>query len=62
MLDVIKAPDPILLEKSQLVTADDPDIKELSRQMAEVMYQTTGVGLAAVQVGVHKRLIVVDCD
>lgn len=62
MLEVVQAPNPILLEKSSPCTHDEPGLSELAYQMAEVMYQTTGVGLAAVQVGIHKRLIVVDCQ
>ena len=40
----------------------DPALKKLAKQMAKAMYKNDGVGLAAPQVGVLKRVIVVDCN
>ena len=62
MLDVLKSPNPILLEKSSPVDPSDPDLKKLSDEMLDLMYKYEGVGLAAPQVGVLKRMIVIDHD
>jgi peptide deformylase len=43
-----------------MVTAFTPDVVKLVRDMAETMYAAPGVGLAATQVDVHKRIIVID--
>jgi len=53
-------PDHILREKAKQVTEFNEELKQLARDMAETMYAAPGVGLAANQVGVAKRLIVVD--
>lgn len=53
-------PDPFLLRKSAPVAKVDERIRELVRDMFETMYAAKGVGLAAPQVGVGKRVIVVD--
>ena len=53
-------PDEILRKKSRVVEEITPRIKELIADMAETMYQGEGVGLAAVQVGVLRRIAVVD--
>lgn len=59
-------PDDILRKKSRPVEAVDGGVQELIQDMLETMYQVNGVGLAAVQVGVLKRVIVMDisenCD
>ncbi len=52
--------DPILRKKSREVTEIDDRIKTLLDDMAETMYKAEGVGLAAVQVGVLRRVIVID--
>jgi peptide deformylase len=52
--------DPILKEKTRKIDRIDAEIKELSRNMAETMREASGVGLAAPQIGVLKRLIVID--
>ncbi len=60
LLDIIKFPDPRLKQRSAPVTAFDDTLSELIRDMSDTMYAAPGVGLAAVQVGVHKRLFVMD--
>ena len=54
------APDDILNKKSRPVAVIDDKIKELVADMLETMYATEGVGLAAVQIGVLKRIFVID--
>lgn len=62
MLDIVLYPDSTLTTVCEPCDLKDPSLKELAEQMAEAMYATDGVGIAAPQVGVLKRLIVVDCD
>lgn len=57
---IVKDPDPILREKSKLVTKFTPHLHKLLDDMADTMYDAHGVGLAAPQVGILKRVIVVD--
>jgi len=52
--------DTILRKKSKIVKAVDEKILELLEDMAETMYQEDGVGLAAPQIGILKRLVVID--
>lgn len=58
--EIRKAPDEILFKKSRPVTAFDERLRELLDDMADTMYEANGVGLAAVQVGVLKRICVID--
>ena len=60
ILPIITAPDPRLKRKSQPVDGIDGDIRLLTDDLLATMYQAPGVGLAAVQVGVPKRVIVID--
>lgn len=60
VLDIIVAPDPRLKEKSEPVARVDGEIRKLMDDMLETMYLAPGVGLSAPQVGVLKRVIVVD--
>ena len=60
ILPLIIAPDPILNQPSQKVEVVDDSIRKLLADMLETMYANDGIGLAAVQVGVHKRCIVMD--
>jgi N-formylmethionyl-tRNA deformylase len=62
VLPLVIAPDPRLNRSSEQVEAVTPDIKKLAADMLDTMYANNGIGLAAVQVGVHKRIIVVDVD
>ncbi len=58
-LKIRKFNDPILREKAQLVEKVDKGIKELASQMTKIMLENEGIGLAAPQVGISKKLIVV---
>ncbi len=60
VLPIIKAPDPILKQICARVGQVDDEVRALMDDMLETMYAAPGVGLAAPQVGVHKRVIVVD--
>jgi peptide deformylase len=53
-------PDPILRQKSQKVSSVGEGEKKLLDYMVETMYANQGIGLAAVQVGITKRMIVID--
>ena len=57
---IITAPNPILKKKSEPVTMVDDEIRKLMDNMLETMYNADGIGLAAVQIGVHKRVLVMD--
>lgn len=59
-LDVLKFPDPRLRTKAQPVAEVNESIKVLVRDMFETLYQAPGIGLAATQVNVHKRVLVID--
>ena len=61
-LKIIIAPEPRLLEVSKPVKEVNNDIKKLLEDMLQVMYRSNGIGLAAPQVGILKRLIVMDCS
>ena len=58
--DVLTFPDPILRETSEEVEKVSGDIKSLIDDMTETMYAFRGIGLAAIQIGIPKRVIVVD--
>jgi peptide deformylase len=58
--DILVYPDPFLARKAAAVTAVDDRVRDLIRDMFETMYESEGIGLAAPQVGVGKRVIVVD--
>lgn len=60
ILSIIEAPDPRLRVISEPVAAVDDGIRALIADMFETMYAAPGIGLAAVQVGVAKRLLVID--
>ena len=57
---IVIEPDPILREKSEILEKVDDELRNLLDDMLETMYAASGIGLAAVQVGVLKRLIVID--
>jgi peptide deformylase len=57
---IIVAPDPRLKLKSKSVEHVDDEIRTLMNDMLESMHEARGIGLAAPQIGVHKRVIVVD--
>jgi peptide deformylase len=60
VLPIITLPDPLLRKPSALVERVDEELRALADNMLETMYDAPGVGLAAVQVGVPRRLIVAD--
>lgn len=57
---ILTYPDPELKKRSLPVTVITDKTRELARDMAETMYDAPGVGLAAPQIGVHQRIIVID--
>ena len=60
VLNILRYPDPRLEKVAKPVARVDDSIRELVRDMAETMYAAPGIGLAATQVDVHKRVIVLD--
>src|SRR4028118_821552 len=57
---IIEAPDPLLRQVSSPVETITPEIQTLIDDMFETMYAAPGIGLAAIQVGVPKRILVID--
>ena len=57
---IIIEPDPILRRKSVALEKVDDQLRKLMDEMLNVMYKAPGIGLAAVQIGILKRLIVID--
>jgi peptide deformylase len=57
---IIEAPDPLLRQISTPVEAITPEIQALIDDMFETMYAAPGIGLAAIQVGIPKRILVID--
>jgi peptide deformylase len=60
LLPILEYPDPRLKKVATPVAAVTADIRRLVRDLAETMYAAPGVGLAATQVNVHKRVLVID--
>jgi peptide deformylase len=60
LLRIYEAPDPMLRQISTPIEAVDDDLRALIADMFETMYDAPGIGLAAVQVGVPRRLLVMD--
>jgi peptide deformylase len=60
ILEILEFPDPRLRRKATPVTVFDEELSRLIDAMFETMYAAPGIGLAATQVDVHKRLIVID--
>jgi len=60
LLQILAYPDPRLRKVAAPVAAVTPEIQRLIRDMAETMYAAPGIGLAATQVDVHKRIVVID--
>jgi len=60
LLQIIEYPDPRLRTVARPVTAFDDRLRRLVADMAQTMYEAPGVGLAATQVDVHERIIVID--
>lgn len=62
VLDILHFPDPRLREVARPVDTVDPELQSFIDDMFETMYEAPGVGLAATQVGVAKRVAVMDCS
>jgi peptide deformylase len=60
ILPILEYPDPRLKKVATPVSAFTPDIARLVDDMAETMYAAPGIGLAATQVDVHKRIVIID--
>jgi peptide deformylase len=58
--EIIRYPNPVIRKKSEFVEEVNEEIKQLIKDMTDTMYASRGVGLAAVQIGVLKRVIVVN--
>lgn len=62
LLPILRFPDPRLKTVAAPVAKVDDSIRRLARDMAETMYEAPGIGLAATQVDVHQRVIVIDAS
>jgi peptide deformylase len=62
LLPILTAPDPRLKKKSKSVDQVDDELRQLMDDMLETMHAAPGIGLAAPQIGVLKRVIVLDID
>jgi peptide deformylase len=60
LLDILCYPDPRLHTVAKPIAAEDARLRELIERMFATMYDANGIGLAATQVDVHERLIVID--
>ena len=60
LLPIFETPDPVLRQVSTPVETIDDDLQKLIYDMFDTMYAAPGIGLAAIQVGVPKRLLVID--
>ena len=60
LLEIIHFPDPRLRQKAAPVTEVDKNIQIMVEDMFETMYAAPGIGLAATQVNVHQRILVID--
>lgn len=60
LLPILVAPDPVLTQISTAVETVDDDIRRTLDDMLETMYAAPGIGLAAIQVGIPKRMLVID--
>jgi peptide deformylase len=58
--DIVTIPDPLLRQVSKPIEAVGQEVKKIAADLLETMYEAPGIGLAAVQVGVPKRLLVID--
>ena len=60
LLPILRYPDPRLHTRATPVSSFDAELRQLVADMAETMYEAPGIGLAATQVDVHKRIVVID--
>ena len=59
---ILLYPDPLLLKPSAKIEKFDESIVNLSKDLIDTMYDADGVGLAAPQIGINKRIFVMDCS
>jgi len=59
---LVLLPDPVLRKKSEPVERVDDEVQTLADDLLETMYDAPGIGLAAIQVGIPRRLLVIDCS
>jgi peptide deformylase len=62
VLSILRYPDPRLYKKAEPVAEVDDLVRSLVQDMTQTMYSAPGVGLAATQVNVHKRVVVIDAS
>ncbi len=60
LLDILHFPDPRLRTRAKAVEAVDDNVRRIIDDMFETMYAAPGIGLAATQVNIHRRIIVID--
>lgn len=60
LLPILRYPDPRLHKKAAPVAKVDDSVRKLVADMAETMYEAPGIGLAATQVDVHRRVVIID--
>lgn len=61
-MKIVESPDPILSTVCEDCTVGDKSLLRIAKNMAKLMYQNSGCGIAAPQVGLSKRLVVIDVD
>jgi peptide deformylase len=54
--------DRVLRQPAKRIAKVDDSVRQLAKEMLQTMYSSNGIGLAAPQVGIHKQLIVIDCE
>ena len=59
---ILLYPDPLLLLRSAKIKVFDENLVNLSKDLIDTMYDADGVGLAAPQIGINKRIFVMDCS
>ena len=57
---ILIEPDPILRQKCEPIDIVDDELRKLMKDMLETMYKAPGIGLAAIQLGILKRVVVID--
>ena len=62
LLPILKLPEPVLRERAEPVERVDDELRQLLDDMLETMYDAPGVGLAANQIGIARRFVVVDAS
>ncbi|HSM39843.1 MAG TPA: peptide deformylase [Afifellaceae bacterium] len=58
--DIVTLPDPVLRQVSSAIETVDDEVRRLLDDMLETMYDAPGIGLAAIQIGVPKRIVTID--